>query len=229
MPHPEFDLYIDDYHDQHAASVRLSGEGPEFFAAYKAALTARLMGAAGLVPVQLMDFGAGLGNCVPHLQHAFPGAALTCIDVSADSLAQCAARAIRPVDAVVYDARTLPFADASFDLVFTACVFHHIAADNHIRLLREIRRTLKSDGRFVLFEHNPWNPLTRHAVRNCPFDRNAVLISAPEMRNRLRAAGFEDVSLRWTMFFPAALAGLRPFERGLGWLPLGAQYCLMAR
>lgn len=229
MPHPEFDLYVDDYHDQHAASVRLSGEGPEFFAAYKAALTARLMAAAGLAPVRLMDFGAGLGNCVPYLQHAFPGAALTCIDVSADSLAQCAARAIRPVDAVVYDARTLPFADASFDLVFTACVFHHIAASDHIRLLREIRRTLQSDGRFVLFEHNPWNPLTRHAVRNCPFDRNAVLINAPEMRNRLRAAGFEDVSLRWTMFFPAALAGLRPLERGLGWLPLGAQYCLMAR
>lgn len=229
MPHPEFDLYVDNYHDQHAASVRLSGEGPEFFAAYKAALTARLVTAAGLAPARLMDFGAGLGNSVPHLQRAFPGAALTCIDVSAQSLAQCTARAIRPVNAVVYDARTLPFADASFDLVFTACVFHHIPAGDHIRLLREIRRTLQSDGRFVLFEHNPWNPLTRHAVRNCPFDRNAVLISAPEMRSRLRAAGFEDVSLRWTMFFPAALGGLRPLERGLGWLPLGAQYCLMAR
>jgi SAM-dependent methyltransferase len=229
VPHPEFDLYVDDYHDQHAASVRLSGEGPEFFAAYKAALTSRLVTAAGLAPARLMDFGAGLGNCVPHLQRAFPEAALTCIDVSADSLAQCAARAIRPVDAVVYDARTLPFPDGSFDLVFTACVFHHIAAGDHIRLLREIRRTLQSDGRFVLFEHNPWNPLTRHAVRNCPFDRNAVLISAPEMRNRLHAAGFEDVSLRWTMFFPAALAGLRPLERGLRWLPLGAQYCLVAR
>jgi SAM-dependent methyltransferase len=229
VPHPEFDLYVDDYHDQHAASIRLSGEDPDFFSAYKAALTARLLAAAGLAPAQIMDFGAGLGNCVPHLQRAFPEAALTCLDVSAQSLTHCAARAIRPVETVAYDGRTLPFGDASFDMVFTACVFHHIPTADHIRLLSEIRRTLQPGGCFVLFEHNPWNPLTRHAVRNCPFDRNAVLISATEMRSRMRTAGFADVALRWTMFFPAALAPLRPLERGLGWLPLGAQYCVMAR
>jgi hypothetical protein len=37
------------------------------------------------------------------------------------------------------------------------------------------------------------------------------------------------VGLRWTLFFPAMLAPLRPLERGLGWLPLGAQYVLVAR
>ena len=55
------------------------------------------------------------------------------------------------------------------------------------------------------------------------------VISAPEMRRRFRAAGFTDVALRWTLFFPAFLAPLRPLERWLGWLPLGAQYCLVAR
>ena len=167
-----------------------------------------MMARAGIAPARIMDFGAGRGNCVAHLQREFPGAALTCLDVSA---------------------RTLPFADARFDLVFTACVFHHIPAEDHIRLLREIRRTLTSQGRFILFEHNPWNPLTRHPVATCPFDQNAVLISAPEMRRRFRAAEFDDVSLRWTLFFPAILAPLRPLECGLGWLPLGAQYCMVAR
>ena len=81
----------------------------------------------------------------------------------------------------------------------------------------------------MLFEHNPWNPLTRHAVATCPFDVNAVLISAPEMRRRFRAAGFTDVDLKWTLFFPAFAAPLRPLEAGLGWLPLGAQYRLVAR
>ena len=56
-----------------------------------------------------------------------------------------------------------------------------------------------------------------------------MLISAPEMRRRFRAAGFTDVTLRWTLFFPAILGALRPLERGLGWLPLGAQYMLVAR
>lgn len=229
MSQAEFDAYVDAYEAQHAQSVRLSGEDPEFFAEYKAIEAARAMAAAGLAPQRIMDFGAGRGNCIAHLQRAFPDAALTALDVSSRSLTHCAARAIRPLETVCYDGQSLPFDDASFDLIFTACVFHHILAKDHIRLLAEIRRTLTSKGRFILFEHNPWNPLTRHAVATCPFDANAVLISAPEMRRRLRAAGFADVALRWTLFFPAFLAPLRPLERALGWLPLGAQYCLVAR
>lgn len=229
MSQAEFDAYVDEYEAQHAASVKLSGEDPDFFAAYKAAEAARVMAAAGIAPARIMDFGAGRGNCIAHLQRAFPAAALTALDVSARSLTHCEARAIRPIEAVCYDGRTLPFESGSFDLVFTACVFHHIPEADHVRLLGEIRRTLGPEGRFVLFEHNPWNPLTRHAVATCPFDKNAVLISAPEMRRRFRAAGFTDVALRWTLFFPAILASLRPLERGLGWLPLGAQYMLVAR
>ena len=229
MSQAEFDAYVDEYEVQHAASVKLSGEDPDFFAAYKATEAARAMAAAGAVPQRIMDFGAGRGNCVPHLQEAFPDAALTALDVSARSLTHCEARAIRPLEAVCYDGHTLPFDDGSFDLVFTACVFHHIPAEDHIRLLSEIRRTLSPKGRFVLFEHNPWNPATQHAVRTCPFDANAVLISAPEMRRRFRAAGFTDVGLRWTLFFPGFLSALRPLERALGWLPLGAQYRLVAR
>ncbi len=229
MSQAEFDAYVDEYEAQHAASVKLSGEDPDFFAAYKAHEAARAMVVEGIAPKRIMDFGAGRGNCVPHLQEAFPDAALTALDVSARSLDHCEARAIRPIEAVCYDGQTLPFEDGSFDLAFTACVFHHIPAEDHIRLLSEIRRTLSSKGRFILFEHNPWNPATQHAVRTCPFDANAVLISAPEMRRRFRAAGFTDVGLRWTLFFPGFLSALRPLERALGWLPLGAQYCLVAR
>lgn len=229
MSQAEFDAYVDEYDAQHAQSVKLSGEDPEFFAEYKAKEAVRVAAAAGLGPQRIMDFGAGRGNCIAHLQREFPEAALTALDVSSRSLTHCAARAIRPLETVCYDGQTLPFDDGSFDLIFTACVFHHIPEADHIRLLAEIRRTLSPKGRFVLFEHNPWNPLTRHAVATCPFDVNAVLISAPEMRRRFRAAGFSDIDLKWTLFFPAFAAPLRPLEDGLGWLPLGAQYRLSAR
>jgi hypothetical protein len=36
---------------------------------------------------------------------------------------------------------------------------------------------LKEDGHFIIFEHNPINPVTRHLVKNCPFDADAVLLS----------------------------------------------------
>lgn len=228
MSQAEFDAYVDEYDAQHAASIRLSGEDPDFFAEYKAVETAHALASEGLLPAAIMDFGAGAGNCVAPLQRHFPDAALTALDVSAASLARCRSRAIRPLETVCYDGEHLPFDAGAFDLVFTACVFHHIPEAQHVSLLREIRRTLKPGGRFVLFEHNPWNPATQHAVRNCPFDANAVLISGPEMRRRLQAAGFADVRLTWRLFFPGPLAMLRPLERGLGWLPLGAQYSLIA-
>jgi hypothetical protein len=35
--------------------------------------------------------------------------------------------------------------------------------------------------------------------------------------------------MRYRVFFPHALAALRPLERLLAWLPLGAQYYVCAR
>lgn len=59
MSQAEFDAYVDEYDAQHAASVRLSGEDPDFFAAYKAAEAARALAAAGVEPRRIMDFGQG--------------------------------------------------------------------------------------------------------------------------------------------------------------------------
>jgi hypothetical protein len=79
------------------------------------------------------------------------------------------------------------------------------------------------------FEHNPVNPVTRHIVATCPFDENAHLIAAPELRRRQARAGFSAVEVRYTGFFPGALAALRPLERLMTALPLGAQYYTFAR
>jgi hypothetical protein len=87
---------------------------------------------------------------------------------------------------------------------------------------------LAPGGMLSVFEHNPLNPLTVYAVQACPFDDNAVLIRAGAMRARLRQAGFEVPSLRYRIFFPHALRGLRPLERRLTRLPLGAQYHVFA-
>ena len=76
----------------------------------------------------------------------------------------------------------------------------------------------------MVYEHNPWNPLTVQAVNTCPFDRNAVLVKAADMERRLRAAGFAKVRTRYRVFFPRALRWLRPLESRLGRVPLGAQY-----
>ena len=223
----EFDRYASTYAEHHQLSVALSGEEPDYFAKYKIDDLARVCVSAGLNPARILDFGTGIGNALGPMQRAFPDAQITGIDVSAESLDLCRDVAREDTELLCYDGRTIPFADATFDVVFTACVFHHIPASDHVRLLREIRRVLAPQGRFMLYEHNPWNGLTVRAVRNCPFDENAVLISAPEMTRRLKLAGFEQIERRFRVFFPRALSALRPLEWSLSPVPLGAQYMLV--
>jgi SAM-dependent methyltransferase len=114
-------------------------------------------------------------------------------------------------------------------VAFSACVFHHISAAEHVPLLSEIRRTLREHGTIAIFEHNPINPLTVHAVKTCPFDENARLISAGTMLGRLAAAGFSALERRYCFFFPAFLRRRGRFEPQLSWCPAGAQYHVLGR
>ncbi|SEK60979.1 class I SAM-dependent methyltransferase [Pacificibacter marinus] len=225
----EFDAYVDDYADQHNKSIRISGEAPDFFANYKVFELQKMAQKWGMGAPQILDFGSGLGNSVPAFREHFPDINVTQSDLSLDSLGR--AKELHGGDEPqikILENRILAD-DNSFDIVFTACVFHHIPHDEHDFWLKEILRVTKPNGRLVIFEHNPWNPLTRHAVRNCPFDVNAHLISSPLMSKRLRAAGWTDIKTTYHVFFPAILASWRVLDPALGWMPLGAQYSCSGR
>lgn len=225
MNKAEFDKYADEYRALHARNIRMSGESPEYFAEYKIVDTAKLAKARGLGgQLKVLDFGSGIGNSIPFFAKHFPGAELTCIDVSERSLEVSQERFSGLAQYRTFDGVALPFADASFDVIFVACVFHHIPEENHVRLFRELRRVLGGNGMLVVFEHNPRNPLTVRAVKDCPFDENAVLIDAPVLASRIEAGGFERTKSTYRMFFPGSLRFLRFVEPFLGWLPLGAQY-----
>ena len=109
------------------------------------------------------------------------------------------------------------------------CVEDSRLATEHVPLLSELRRVLLPGGMLFVFEHNPLNPLTVRAVRTCEFDENARLIDTRSMRGRLAEAGFDDIALRYRIFFPGFLRRLRPLEAGLAWCPLGAQYSVSGR
>jgi ubiquinone/menaquinone biosynthesis C-methylase UbiE len=220
----EFDQFAREYQQQHAASIRLSGETPDFFAKYKIDDIAATLRRAGVKPRRILDFGAGVGNSLGHMRNAFPDSEITLLDPSRESLDIASKRFPGQAAFTHFDGETIPFADGSFDLAFAACVFHHIPEDLQVGLLAEIGRVLAGGGSFFVFEHNPWNPLTTHAVRNCAFDENAVLINSHEMRRRMAEAGLANTRIIYRIFFPRLLARLRPFERFLTKIPVGAQY-----
>ena len=231
MQQQEFDQFADEYAALHATNIRLSGEAPDFFARYKIAELATLWKRAGTgdPAPRLLDFGTGVGNSIPHLRHFFPQSRPVGIDISQRSLEVAEHRFPGAAELIAFDGSTVPLPAGTIDMAFAACVFHHIEHDLHVGLLAEIRRVLRPGGLMVVFEHNPLNPLTVHAVNTCPFDRNARLIRPWKMRDRLKQAGYAPLELTFRLFFPAALAPLRRLEPGLGWLPLGAQYYVVGR
>jgi SAM-dependent methyltransferase len=107
-------------------------------------------------------------------------------------------------------------------------VFHHIPSAEHGVWLAELRRVTRPGGLLVIYEHTPFNPLTVRAVRTCPFDVNARLIRAGRLRTRILGAGWHRCEIAYRLFFPRLLAAFRPLEPHLGWLPLGAQYRVVA-
>ena len=229
MDEAEFDRFAEDYLATHQRNIKISGEDPEYFARYKIEEIRRIWTASQLSePKSILDFGSGIGNSLPHIADIFPSAHVTALDISRRSLAIAEGRFPGTADFVCYDGGDVPLPAGSVDLIFSACVFHHIDAAEHVEIFRRLRQVLAPGGRMVIFEHNPLNPVTRHIVDTCEFDENAVLIPAGVFKARQRAAGFGQVSSTFTGFFPGGLKALRPLERFMGAVPIGAQYYTQA-
>ena len=87
MDQVEFDRFADEYHDQHRANVAVTGEGPEYFAAYKIRKLRQAVDRGGVAVSRICDFGSGIGNSIPFFRTHFPRASLTSCDVSERSIA----------------------------------------------------------------------------------------------------------------------------------------------
>src|SRR5207248_830247 len=95
--------------------------------------------------------------------------------------------------------------------------------------LAYVHRALRPGGLFALWENNPWNPGTRYVMRRIPFDRDAIVLSAREVRHLVEQSGFEVLRTDFLFIFPRALRWFRFLERPLSAWPLGAQYQVLCR
>ncbi len=223
----EFDKYSKNYATLLDDTLKITGFDTEFFATAKLKKLARLFPDCTTKPIRFLDFGCGNGTLFRHMRQFFPKIHYTGTDLS-DAMVK-EARSIEGGENAFFQMDSAIWKQNTYDLIFIANVFHHVPHSEHQRILEKLRPLLTPTGSLVLWEHNPLNPLTRKIVRDCVFDQDAVLIPAKTMQRRFEAAGFSEVKVLYTTFFPKALSFLMPLESWLEWAPIGGQYITIGK
>lgn len=173
---------------------------------------------------RVLEIGVGVG--ADYLEWLKAGAQVTGVDLSQSSIERarrrCEAGGCQP-DLHVCDAECLPFADNTFDIVYSYGVMHH--SPDTLRCIREARRVLKPGGvlRIMIYHHPSltgfmlwlrYGLLPGKSIRNTVYDE----LESPGTKSYTQGEagalldGFEDVEMR-QVFSPGDLLLNQPSAR----------------
>lgn len=223
-----FDERKNDYSDIMGRSLRFTGKNHDYFTRGKASIIQKIVHEELRQEirsrVRVLDIGCGHG----FIHHYLQDYDITGLD-TAGSVLELAQHANNGVNYVHCDGGDLPFQSGSFDVILMICVIHHVAKEEWSYFLKEVRRVLGLSGFVIIFEHNPFNPITRYIVKKNPLDVGANLISSSCLREQLFDTGFAGVKSRYISLTPFALPIFGAVEKMLNKIPLGAQYYTIAQ
>jgi ubiquinone/menaquinone biosynthesis C-methylase UbiE len=116
----------------------------------------KLLDEASLQPGQkVLDIGSGTGTFAVLMKQRHPAVEVIGLDPDPKALARARRKAERARVSIRFDqgfADALAYPAASFDVVFSSFMFHHLEADNREKTLREVRRVLRPGGIFYLLD-----------------------------------------------------------------------------
>jgi SAM-dependent methyltransferase len=226
MTTAEFDKFARTYEEVMARPCALSGESPYCYAEQRMRWLKRRL--APWLPFETaLDFGCGTGGSLRYFIEILGCSKVIGIDPSAESIQVARERSEGLPVHLFTAAEFAPRGDIPF--AFCNGVFHHVPPSERPQALAYVRACLASNGVFTFWENNPWNPVVVYSMSLNEFDRNAQKLSPRASVRLLAGNGFRVECVDFCSFFPHFARGLRPLEPSLRWLPLGAQYLVLAR
>jgi SAM-dependent methyltransferase len=215
----EFDPYASSYDETIDQALSGTGVSASYFPRYRVGYIRSHLSLPDRSRV--LDYGCGTGNLSAELHAAMPGLCIDGFDPSDES--------IKKIPEALHKrgvfSSSVSAIGSQYDCIILSMVLHHILPAERPKTLNGLRGLLADGGYFVIFEHNPINPITRRIVDRCPFDADAVLVKRAEASALLEETGFQLLQRDYLTFFPPLLGRL---DRFLSWCPLGAQYAVVS-
>ena len=160
-------------------------------------------------PGRVLDLGAGECALSGALAGPLGAREVWAVDAVPKQIWAAAERKRPHLCCLIADARDLPFAAGSFDLIVANLVLHHIEPVDAV--LAEARRLLRPGGRFAALEPSPLVGVLSHAETS----ENEAPLPPGRITAALRRHGFVDVRKEyvWTRLGSSALGPLSPSYR----------------
>ena len=165
---------------------------------------AELIDQAALQPDNVvLDVGCGTGTLALLIKQRHRGVEVVGLDPDPKALARAERKTRDAGVAVSFErgfADALPFADRSFDRVFSSMMFHHLQKEDRAKALGEFHRVLKPGGRLEFLDFAGG---THNFLAQMLHGRRLNAAADERLLRRMREAGFSNanrVRTRGTLF-----------------------------
>jgi ubiquinone/menaquinone biosynthesis C-methylase UbiE len=167
----------------------------------------------------VLDVGCGTGNLtLTAKKYAGTSGSVYGVDASPEMIAEARKKAEHSGLAAIFEVgliEKLPYPDATFEVVISRLVIHHLPDDLKLRGFSEILRVLKPGGFLFLTDFKPpSNPILSHVASVLVGHRMMQASRIQVMPPLLREVGFVDVTHGPTRsVFLAFVSGRKPASR----------------